>query len=74
MLLYLLGVDAEGVILGVYTLESNHTPGFYWRHYPYFESLVGVNISTFDSVDTIAGATISLGLIQELLNAVKAVA
>ncbi|MDD4203600.1 MAG: FMN-binding protein [Acholeplasmataceae bacterium] len=67
------GVDAEGVILGVYTLESNHTPGFYWRLYPYFESLVGVNISTFDSVDTIAGATISLGLIQELLNAVKAV-
>jgi Na+-translocating ferredoxin:NAD+ oxidoreductase RnfG subunit len=69
----LVGVDKDGVILGVYTLESNHTPGFYWRHYPYFESLVGVNISTFDSVDTIAGATISLGLIQELLNAVKAV-
>ncbi|MDD2574936.1 MAG: FMN-binding protein [Acholeplasmataceae bacterium] len=70
----LVGVDTEGVVLGVYTLESNHTPGFYWKHYPYFESLVGVNISTFDSVDTIAGATISLGLIQELLNAVKAVA
>lgn len=70
----LVGVDADGVILGVYTLESNHTPGFYWKHYPYFESLAGVNISTFDSVDTIAGATISLGLIQELLNAVKAVA
>ncbi|MCK9493641.1 MAG: FMN-binding protein, partial [Acholeplasmataceae bacterium] len=69
----LIGIDVDGKILGVYTLELNHTPGFYWKHYTYFQSLVGTELQTYESVDTIGGATISRDLIQELLNAVKAV-
>ena len=43
------------------------------KHLPYFTNLKGKDLANYEDVDTIAGATISLGLIQDLLDAVKAV-
>ncbi|MDD2574937.1 MAG: FMN-binding protein [Acholeplasmataceae bacterium] len=70
----LVGIDLDGKIIGVETLVSEHTASFYEKHLPYFGDLGGVAIADFETVDSVAGATLSFNLIKELLNAVKAVA
>lgn len=69
----LVGVDAEDEFLGIEILSSQHTKNFIEMHLPYFESLKGVSVATYSSVDTISGASASLAHIQELLNALQGV-
>ena len=69
----LVGVKEDGTVLGVYKLKVEHTASYFSYHDPFFENLKGKNISEYETVDTVAGATVSWGLIKELLDAVKAV-
>lgn len=70
----LVGIDTSGKIVGLQTLLSEHTSSYYDMHTPYFDNLSGVAIDSYETVDTISGATLSLNLIKQLLDAVKAVA
>jgi Na+-translocating ferredoxin:NAD+ oxidoreductase subunit G len=69
----LVGVNASNQFLGIEILSSQHTKTFIEMHLPYFESLKGVSVATYNSVDTISGASASLAHIQELLNALQGV-
>ena len=69
----LVGVKEDGTVLGVYKLKVEHTASYFSYHDPFFENLKGKNISEYETVDTVAGATVSWGLIKELLDAVKGV-
>lgn len=68
----MVGVGTDGKIIGVYTIESDHTPSFYGRHNVYFTSLEGLDSKTFP-VDTVTGASFSRSHINELLDALKGV-
>ncbi|MDD2259802.1 MAG: FMN-binding protein [Acholeplasmataceae bacterium] len=70
----MVGIDTSGKIVGLQTLLSEHTSSYYDMHTPYFDNLSGVAIDSYETVDTISGATLSLNLIKQLLDAVKAVA
>lgn len=69
----LVGVDAEDKFLGIELVSYQHTEFYISKHLPYFESLKGVAVATYDTVDTISGASASLAHIQELLNALQGV-
>lgn len=69
----LVGVDADDEFLGIEIISSQHTAFYIEKHLPYFESLKGQAVATYNTVDTIAGASASLAHIQELLNALQGV-
>ncbi len=50
----MVGVDANGNVTGATCLSSEETLGY---EKTYGESVIGANISTIDTVDTVAGAT-----------------
>ncbi len=69
----LVGIDTDGKVKGVITLESNHTPGFYGKYGEKLQALSGVDKDDLN-VDLDTDASISGRLINRLLNAVKEVA
>lgn len=69
----LVGVSADNKFVGIEILSSQHTKNYLEMHLPYFQSLEGVTVASYGSVDTIAGASASLAHIQELLNALQGV-
>lgn len=68
----LVGIDLDNKIVGVETVESDHTDSYYNNHLTYFTSLKGVDSKTFP-VDTVTGASFSKTHINELLDALKGV-
>ena len=68
----LVGIDMSNKIVGVETVESDHTDSFYSNHLAYFTSLKGVDSKTFP-VDAVTGASFSRSHINELLDALKGV-
>lgn len=73
-LTFLVGLDLDGKIVKIFTLESDDTAGFYKKHNAYLESLIGKDMLSYDDVDnTVTGATFSRGRILELLDALKGV-
>lgn len=69
----LVGVDLEGKITGVETLQSGHTSDYYTLHNAYFTALKGVTVANYGSVDTVSGASFSRSHILELLTALQGV-
>ncbi|MGI6360632.1 MAG: FMN-binding protein [Acholeplasmatales bacterium] len=68
----LVGVTADKKIVKVVVLETNHTTDYLNKHNVYFDSLKGVSVSDAP-VDNVSGATVSRGIIRELIDALKAV-
>jgi electron transport complex protein RnfG len=68
----LVGVDGDNKIVGVKVLKTDHTSTYLNEHNVYFDSLVGVLVSEAP-VDDVADATVSRGIIRELIDALKAV-
>lgn len=69
----MVGVDVSGKVKGLYTVYREHTPGFYDKYNAEFVNVVGVDIADL-AVDKIAQSTISHGIIEQVLNAIKGVA
>lgn len=68
----LVGLDENGVIVGIRVLDTDHSTGFYDRHNAYFTLLIGTNIQDYaDVTNAITGASFSRGHILELLEALK---
>ena len=68
----LVGVDSDNKIVKVLVLDTDHTSSFLDKHNTYFDSLEGVLVSEAP-VDDVADATISRGIIRDLIDALKAV-
>ena len=68
----LVGLDENGVIVGIRVLDTDHSTGFYDRNNAYFTLLIGTNIQDYaDVANTVTGASFSRGHILELLEALK---
>ncbi len=68
----LVGVDGDNKIVGVKVLKTDHTSQYLNKHNVYFDSLVGVLVSEAP-IDDVTDATVSRGIIRELIDALKAV-
>lgn len=69
----LIGVNTDLEFVEFFTVNSDHTGSYYGTHEAYYESLEGVLVDSYDTIDTIAGATASRDHILELLEALKGV-
>ncbi len=71
-LILLVGVNLEGKIAGVETVLSEHTPGYYGDYTNSLINLTGINPEELN-VEGVSGSTVSGGIINEILNAIKGV-
>lgn len=69
-IVFIVGIDENGKIMGFSTLEIGETPGFGMRvqEQEYLDLIMGQDITT--NVDTLAGATVSSKAVQGALNEV----
>lgn len=67
----LVGVNTDLEFVEFFTVASGHTGSYYASHEAYYESLEGVLVNNYESIDTISGATASRDHILELLAALK---
>lgn len=65
----LVGVDLKNKLTGVKTLVTEHTPDFYEAYDGIFEN-INKPTNNFE-IDSVAGSTISGGIINEILTAIK---
>lgn len=70
----MVGMDASKVITGIYILENGHTVNYFKKNLDFLNGLTGVNINDYQTVDVVAGATVSLDVIKGILEAMKGVA
>lgn len=68
----MVAVNAEGKIIGLLTVDSEHTPGFYNQYRNNFDSFIDTNVSDLN-VDVIANATITGDVLNVIFDAVKEV-
>lgn len=73
----MVGVDLEGEIVGIYTIDTDHTnsSSYYGKSQNYYNNLKGVAVSNYQSVsiDVLSGASFSRSHILELLTALQEV-
>ena len=66
----LVGIDKNNKVTGIITLLREHTPGFYDKYEEKYLNINGISVDKLN-IDTIAGSTISAGIINDILTEVK---
>ncbi len=68
----MIAVDDSGKIIGILTVDSKHTPGFYNNYASLFDDFINTDVSDL-ALDEIVGSTISGEVLNDIIDAVKEV-